>query len=244
MMAHNCALVAASDGTLGPRVERTLEVQVRNAKTLRGLRRHIKESEATLLVADTQLPGLVDFVQGLRGERPAINVLLLTDAPSNSQISSLLEPGVVDVLRKPFSDSELVIRVTSLALMPPQIRLPSVATPTPLHNLHDPKTGRIDAKRIARAYGLSLRELSKAIGKAPQTVSKTPAAVSLQPLLTDLRRAYDLLCKLLASTEEVPLWLNTPLPDFGGRQPISLIRDGQAENLRDFLEAMYAGGPS
>lgn len=113
----------------------------------------------------------------------------------------------------------------------------------PLLRLHDPRSGRIDAKRVARAYGLSLRALSKALGRKPQTVGKTPTSSSLQNQLAHFRRSYELLLKLLGDQAKVLAWLNAPQPDLAGEQPIALFSRGEAETVRNFLEVMYAGGP-
>ena len=53
-----------------------------------------------------------------------------------------------------------------------------------LEELHDPESGRLDARRIAEYLDIPLRALADALGKKYTTVHKTPAAPSLQP---DLR---------------------------------------------------------
>ncbi len=89
-----------------------------------------------------------------------------------------------------------------------------------------------------------MRALSRALGRHPQTVGKTPAAKSLQTQLAHFRRSYELLLTLLGDRTKVLAWLNAPQPDLAGEQPIDLVQRGDAEAVRNFLAVMYAGGPS
>src|SRR5438477_7367891 len=76
-----------------------------------------------------------------------------------------------------------------------------VANPTALSHaavsLHDPESGRLNAKRVATLFGLSLRETASLLGQKPQAVSKTPDAPSLQPALAAFERIAALLASLV-----------------------------------------------
>jgi hypothetical protein len=56
-----------------------------------------------------------------------------------------------------------------------------------VHELHE-ASGRLDAARVARFFGLSLSALAKALGRSPQTLHKTPDAPRLQGALAPLAR--------------------------------------------------------
>ena len=245
MLAHAfLPVVADPSGQVGNRVERALKTPVRSAKTVKGLRRNLSDGQPPLLVCDVSMPGLVELVETSHARFPEMNVLFLSSKPTEDHIGSLLKPGLIDVLRTPFTDPELKIRLDCLSVMQPTISFwPSVPGTEAPEDLHDPKTGRIDAKKIAEAFGMSLRALAAALKRKPQSISKTPAAESLQEDLSHYRRSYEILRSLLGNATAVRVWLNSPQPDLAGQRPISLIEQGEAESVRSFLEILYAGGP-
>lgn len=231
-------IVADPSGQLSPRVQRTLKTSVRSAKTTTGLRRHIASAPPPLLIGDVSMPGLMELVEASHAASPTMNVLFLTAEPAVEPLGSMLKPGLIDVLRTPFSDSELKLRLDSLAALRPTLPLAA-----PRSDLHDPRTGRIDAKKVATAFGLSLRSLAAALDRTPQSLSKTPTAQSVQDDLGHYQRTYEILRSLLGDPATVRAWLNSPQPDLAGKRPVRLIEDGQVEAVRDFLEIVYAGGP-
>ena len=237
------AIAADPDGLLRPRLGKLIKGRIRQARTLTGVRKHLAKTKPQLLVADVKLEGCVELVMTERVNHPEMNVLLVTNAPATERVASLLEYGTVDLLRSPFLDAELKLRLRTLAAANPPLYLKHDSSSL-LSRLHDRDTGRIDAKKVAEAYDLSLRALAKALGRSPQSVSKTPAGPALQEHLGHFRRSYELLLRLLGDEARVKAWLNTPQQDLGGERPIALFRKGEAEAVRSFLEVMYAGGPS
>lgn len=110
--------------------------------------------------------------------------------------------------------------------------------------LHDPSSGRLDARRIADCLAVSLSTLAAAIGKKVVTVHKSPAAGALQEHLAPIERSLAILTNLLGAKSHVLAWLNSPHPDLGNRSPLSLILDGKATDVLEMLEGALEGQPS
>lgn len=222
---------------------------VRRAKTVSALRRQLLK-RANLLVADASCEGAVDALLEVRQRHPALPVLVVTRSKANTALRRLLSPRQVDILRSPYAPEELRLRLAALGL---PIRgasrttssteiVPLVATP--LAALHDSESGRISAKLLAPALGLSLRELAALCDKNVQTLSKTPDSKRLQPTLQSLYRLLELLTRMTGSLPNARTWLNAPQDELDGERPLALIKQGQVEVVRDLLEMAYAGNPS
>lgn len=110
--------------------------------------------------------------------------------------------------------------------------------------LHDPKSGRLDARRIAAYLQISLSSLAPATGRSVAGIHKAPAAESLQQAMAPVARTISLLSEILQSKEYVRTWLRSPHPDLGNQIPMKLILDGHAVAVADMLAAALAGQPS
>jgi hypothetical protein len=111
-------------------------------------------------------------------------------------------------------------------------------------DLHDPKSGRLDARRIAAYLRISLSSLAAATGRSIAGIHKAPAADSLQQALAPVALTISLLSEILGSKEQVRTWLHSPHPDLGNQIPMRLILDGHAGAVADMLAAAMAGQPS
>jgi hypothetical protein len=111
-------------------------------------------------------------------------------------------------------------------------------------DLHDPKSGRLDARRIAAYLRISLSSLAAATGRSVAGIHKASAADSLQQPLAPVALTISLLSEILKSKEQVRTWLHSPHPDLGNQIPMRLILDGHAGAVADMLAAAMAGQPS
>ncbi len=111
-------------------------------------------------------------------------------------------------------------------------------------DLHDPKSGRLDARRIAAYLRISLSSLAAATDRSVAGIHKAPAADSIQQALAPVALTISLLSEILESKEQVRTWLHSPHPDLGNQVPMRLILDGHAGAVADMLAAAMAGQPS
>ena len=108
-------------------------------------------------------------------------------------------------------------------------------------SLHDPRNGRIDAKRLATYLDVPLSALARAAGKDYKAVFKSPASAPLQPRLAPIQRLVSTLVQALGDREQALAWLNSPNGEFSGKTPLSLVMAGEAEAVADLVEGTLAG---
>jgi hypothetical protein len=109
--------------------------------------------------------------------------------------------------------------------------------------LHNAQTGRLDAKRVSEAFGITLSQLSRVLGRNLSTVSKTPDAEALQDRLCAFERIATALLQLGWPLDRLRIWTRTPGPLSDGRTPGDLISEGLAVVLAQRLEDSIAAGP-
>lgn len=108
--------------------------------------------------------------------------------------------------------------------------------------LVSPKTGRLDASKIADTLGMSVAKLAKLIGKSRATVAKTPDAPALQEKLRPYERILRLKARL--PDEKLLAWLEAPNRHLDDQSPRSLIENGRAEVVADLVEDALTGQPT
>jgi hypothetical protein len=118
------------------------------------------------------------------------------------------------VARLPTAEERRARRPHLLEIIPPELR--------------DAETGRLDARRLAAATGLSLAALARASGVSQQALSATPDLPAAQSGLPPIARLSVMLDEMF-TPEHKRIWLQTPHPRFGGRSPAEAIEAGDAE---------------
>lgn len=112
-----------------------------------------------------------------------------------------------------------------------------------LPELHDEKTGRVDAQKMADYMGVPLKRLADGLGLVYKTVHRNPAAEAVQGVLKPVKRSMDILDGFFRKPELVRAWLNTPHPDLDGSTALETILDNQAQAVLTVLENALAGVP-
>jgi len=220
-----------------------LEVEsVADAQALLDRVRIVRPDVVLLDIAMPELDGLQVIEQlRRRGDDTPVVVMANEDAGPGT-ISEALEQGATDYIAKPVEKNELLVRVHRALLVGRRARR---VLDVPLSELHDPETGRIDAKKVAEFLAVPLAQLAKALDVNYATVHKTPAAPSLQKGLRPIKRVIELVTELTRSAADARAWLNNPHPDLGRRTtPMDVILKGQANALVTLLENALAGIPS
>jgi hypothetical protein len=103
----------------------------------------------------------------------------------------------------------------------------------------------LDAERIAQTFGLSLKDIAKAIGKPYTTIHKTADSVAVQELLLPFERVASAINKITEGKLEpaLKIWLNAPNKALPNHLPIDLIKEGRINVLADLLEDVLLGHP-
>ncbi len=103
-------------------------------------------------------------------------------------------------------------------------------------------SGRLSAKRIAGAFGVSTAELAGLLGRKRQTVAKTDDAKSLQADLRPFERVAQLRSVLPGA--DFRRWLNFANEQLDRLTPLDAIRQGHAAAVADLAENMLVGNPT
>lgn len=116
-------------------------------------------------------------------------------------------------------------------------------------SLRNENSGRLDAKRVARYFGLSERQMAKLVGVTPQAVSKTPDSKNIQEMLFAFERITR--GRLLVDQDDKLFrqWLNTPSEEFrklDGRHPtpLEVIKKGNPAAVAALVDDMLNGQPA
>lgn len=103
-------------------------------------------------------------------------------------------------------------------------------------------SGRLSAKAVANVFGMTLAKIGKLIGKSRQTLTKTPDAPAIQPLLQPFARVARL--RAVLGEDDFRAWLERPNPHLDEKSAINVIEEGQTEVVADLVEDMLTGRPS
>ena len=203
-----------------------------------------------VILLDISMPSLSgkDVVYRIHQRFPGTPVILGMNAKELRGNMDLVCTAA-DVVVEPYEPAELRMRVERSVWNPSPptaaIHMPIATTDTtrpPLFTeLHDPATGRIDAKKLAHYLKIPLASLANAIGKEYKAVFKTPASEALQPSLAPIHRTVVALDRYFDRREESLAWLNTANPELGAKRPKDLLLDDKAEIVADMLEGALAG---
>jgi CheY-like chemotaxis protein len=204
----------------------------------------IQTSMPDLVLLDVKMPQselkLNDVLNKIREQHG--RVLLVSAKSSLDTARSAFERGTAaGFLEKPVDSKKLLENVRRLLA---GIHTPGTFLEVPLRELHDEKSGRIDAQKVAEFLGVPLAELVQALGASYPAVYKTPAASSLQEALRPIKRSLDLISRATRSPADARAWLNDPHPALGERTPLEVILSGRSGAIVTLLENLRAGIPS
>lgn len=124
-----------------------------------------------------------------------------------------------------------------------RVDLQTRAFPHLTPEVRNPKSGRLDARRISSLFAIPLNRLAKSLDADAAAVYKTPDAPALQARLLIYERIAKSLLRLVGSEEGLRIWLNTPEPDMDNEVPRDLILNGEGEAVAELLEDMQEGQP-
>jgi len=243
------ALVIAREDW-GKRISKVLERQdiaCRLYTTLPRMRERIRRNPVDLVLADIGMPGLSGgaAIRRLKEVRNYDVPLVLLTTAALAAVGDFLDPGVFFCSFDDLKQGDLSKRIGKGKLAASGV--PRTDVPLARHvllDLHDPETGRLDARRIAAYLHISLSSLAAVTGGSVAAIHKAPAADSFQQALAPIARTISVLSEVLQSKERVQAWLHSPHPDLDRRIPMRLILEGHAGAVADMLEAALAGQPS
>jgi uncharacterized protein (DUF2384 family) len=110
--------------------------------------------------------------------------------------------------------------------------------------LFNPKSGRLDAARIASELNVPVTTIAVAIGRKAPGVRKHPDSSSLQAELRRIYRIWVTLVELFAGNKAIARqFLNAPNRALDRRAPIEFIETSDLLPLEMFVDSMTARQP-
>ena len=105
--------------------------------------------------------------------------------------------------------------------------------------------GLIAIDRVADRFGVSKAQLADTMGVRPETFHRAARARApkTQERVTEMIEIVARVADWAGGERQALAWYRAaPLPAFGGRTAESLVKDGKAAALRDWLDHVATGG--
>ncbi len=110
-----------------------------------------------------------------------------------------------------------------------------------LQTIHDPVSGRIDAKDLRGPTGFTLPEIARYIGVKADTLKKNSAAPIAQPGLVKLVHAWEILQTIFLDDAAIRAWMHHPQRRFKGKTVLWLLGEHGVDSFEGLAEEMAAG---
>jgi len=105
--------------------------------------------------------------------------------------------------------------------------------------------GRISVDRVAKRFGMSKMQLAETIGLTRETVYRAARleAPKTQARATELLEIVGRIADWAGGEKQALAWYRAePIAAFGGRTAESLVKEGKASAVRDYLDHVATGG--
>jgi ribosome-binding protein aMBF1 (putative translation factor) len=106
-------------------------------------------------------------------------------------------------------------------------------------------SGRVSVKRVAKGFGMSKGQLAETIGLKPETVYRAARreAPKTQTRATEMLEIVGRIADWAGGEKQAMAWYRAePIAAFGGRTAESLVKEGKAAAVRDYLDHVATGG--
>ena len=107
------------------------------------------------------------------------------------------------------------------------------------------KGGKLPVEVVAQSLGMSKAQLAETAGVSIDTLYRTNRAGSAktQARLREMLEIVDRVSDWAGGKDQAMAWYRAePIPEFGGRTAESLVKDGKATAVRDYLDHVALGG--
>jgi uncharacterized protein (DUF2384 family) len=105
--------------------------------------------------------------------------------------------------------------------------------------------GRVAVERVAKSFGFSKAQLAATVGVSVETLYRADrlAAPKTQARVKEMLEIVSRVADWAGGKDQAMAWYRAePLPAFGGRTAESLVKDGKAADVRDYLDHVALGG--
>lgn len=100
----------------------------------------------------------------------------------------------------------------------------------------------LSARRVSEKLGLPLTELAAMIGVARTTLTAKSGQRKVDSALSPLVRIIAMAAEMAGDEGRAAIWFkHQPLPGWGGKTALDLVREGKSDRVLDYLESVRAG---
>ena len=100
----------------------------------------------------------------------------------------------------------------------------------------------LSARRVAERLGVTLSELAALAGVARNTLTAQAGARKADAALSPIVRILAVVGEMAGGEDRAALWFkHQPIPGWGGKTAYDLVREGKAEKVLAYLEAVRSG---
>jgi len=113
---------------------------------------------------------------------------------------------------------------------------------SPALRFGDGRTSFLSARRVAELLGVTLTELAGLIGVARNTLTARTGARKVDAALSPVVRILSMASEMAGGEQRAAIWFkHQPIPGWAGKTAYDLVRDGKADKVLAYLEAVRAG---
>jgi uncharacterized protein (DUF2384 family) len=105
--------------------------------------------------------------------------------------------------------------------------------------------GHLALDRVAERFGMSKLQLAETAGLPPEAVHRTTRALApkTQARATEMLEIIGRIVDWAGGEKQAMAWYRAePIPAFGGRTAESLVKEGRATAVREYLDHVATGG--
>lgn len=100
----------------------------------------------------------------------------------------------------------------------------------------------LSARQVAQALGVTMNELAGLVGVARNTLASARGARKADQALSPLVRILSMAAEMAGSDDRAAIWFkHQPIPGWAGKTAYDLLREGKADKVLAYLEAVRSG---
>jgi hypothetical protein len=100
----------------------------------------------------------------------------------------------------------------------------------------------LSARRVAERLGITMSELAALVGVARNTLSMAQGGRKVDAALSPVVRILAMAGEMAGGDDRAAIWFkHQPIPGWAGKTAYDLVRDGKADKVLAYLEAVRSG---
>lgn len=100
----------------------------------------------------------------------------------------------------------------------------------------------LSARRVAELLGVTLSELAALVGVARNTLAAKAGARKADAALSPVVRILAMAGEMAGDEQRAAIWFkHQPIPGWAGKTAYDLVREGKADKVLTYLEAVRSG---